>query len=201
LVQRAVADQARQDEADDAGHQRRHLLGDQLERRIEPTPLWRGDFDQIGDRRAELTAHGEALQQPAGHHQRAGPAANHVMTWDQGDGHDAESHQQQRRQHRRLAAHAIRHPTHHHRAQRPHQEARPEGGQRRQQRMIGIAGREEGAADLGGEEREHQEVVEFQRRSRPQGQDLAGPQRSMRILFHDTHSSLVPDDGSTTSAC
>ncbi|MNT02152.1 hypothetical protein D3C72_1366400 [compost metagenome] len=151
-----------QDHAEQPGEDHRDLLAAGLPRDVEALAAGLGNLGQVDRHAAQLHARREALQQAPGQHQQRRGHADGGIARHAGNQQRAQRHQHQRHDQALAAAVAVDIRAQHDRAQRPHQEARAEGGERQHQRGKLIAAREERSGDGGGVEAVHHEVIHFE---------------------------------------
>ncbi|MCW0416279.1 hypothetical protein NB689_002033 [Xanthomonas sacchari] len=161
-VHRAVGEQRVQGHAERSGEHHRHLLAGRLPGHIEAAPARRGDLGQIHRHAAQLGAGGEALQQAAEQHQQRRQHADGAVAGDEGDQQHAGRHQPQGQDQALATPVPVDVTAEHQRADRPHQEAGAERGQRQHQRGERAMRREERMADGRGIEAIDHEVVHLE---------------------------------------
>ncbi len=163
----AVQGGGRHDGRQPQANERAHGGGDVLARPLpgdnKAAAAGRRDLEQVSGVGAHLAAQREALDQAGGHRQHRGQEADRAVGRDQGQAGDRDAHQHIADHHRRAPADLVGIGPQHQPADRPGQEPGAEGGQRQHQAAEGVAGGEEGVADLDGEEGVGDEVVELER--------------------------------------
>ncbi|MNY08081.1 hypothetical protein D3C86_1409140 [compost metagenome] len=151
-----------QDHAQQPGEDHRHLLAGRLPRHVEAFLARLGDLGQVDRYPAQFHAGREPLQQPARQHQQRGGHADRRVAGHQRNQQRAHRHQDQRENQTLAAAVVVDVGAENDGAERTHQEAGAEGGQREHQRGEFVAAREERTGDGGGVEAVHHEIVHFE---------------------------------------
>ena len=177
FLQLALVEPEGEQVAHQPGGDRRDALRYDLPAGVGAALVRRCRLEDVGGRRPGLAAPGQALQQAGQHQQQRRGRADAVVAGEHRDAAGAQRHQEQGKEHRRLAPGAVGVGADKDRAEGADDEADAERGDRQEQADEGAVGGEESPSDHHREGGIDPEVEEFHGVAEDHGKDAAAAGR------------------------
>src|SRR5579862_4548374 len=168
------AENVRDGETDETGHQDGHVLSPELKGGVETAALGRGGLEQERGGGSDFAAESESLDHAKQNGEDGRGYADAGVRRREREADDGEAHQRERENHGGLAAEPVAHAADDDAADGAGDESDAEGGEGGEQARGGRARREKDAADVDGEKGIVQEIVKFEGVAEDYGGDMLG---------------------------